>query len=353
MEEEFVRFGLEKVKFSTVGYNSVEALQADVNSILATESSAVLVFATAAFLLDKIDLKGRHTFLTWLADHPAHFYQRFQCGNRAFVISANPAHAHFLNDFSDSIYLLDSIAGVSRGFDSGDVDPRFDYVAACSWMEEPTPFWEKIEEDILVRIAKEGIEQVIGDDFADPYQTFKGLFERYDIDWSSNGLALAGLSREADLFVRRYSRVKIISEIIASGRTLLLVGSGWSERLGAHSNVTYLDNHEFLQLRDIYKLGKYVVNMNAPSGASERVSLAAEVGRPAVSQQSNSMNKVLASGGALRCFSLQDKNLIDYFRDLPNFYQEDCQLALKNNGLNTWGDLCFSVIESIRKVQGD
>ena len=350
MEEELSKLGLKGLDFSTAGYRSVDALQADVNSLLAAETSPVLVFTTAAFLLNKLNLDDRHTCLTWLVDHPAHFYTRFQGDNSAFVISANPAHAHFLTDFSNSTYLLDSIAGVSGVSDSTEVDAKFDYVAACSWMEEPDPFWEKIQETILVGIAKEGIEKIVNDDYADPYQIFKGLFEQHGIDYSSNGSALAGLSGEADLFIRRYSRVKVITEIIGSGRTLLLVGSGWKDRLGDQPNVTYVESHDFLRLRDIYRLGKYVVNMNAPSGASERVSLAAEIGRPAVSQRSHAMNKVLASGGALRCFSLQDKNLGDFFRELPIFYQEDLQYSMKDNGLNTWGDIASSVIESLRRI---
>jgi len=334
--------GYELNEIPASAFESEPKLVSTIKNLIIVENRKVLLLTSAGHLLDKMSLTSPNTKnVCWAVDHPSYHYNRFILGDNTAVITANPSHRKFIENLTPAKYLFNSISCVTT-VDENSQAPEYDYLVAASWMGEPDSFWDEIQDENLRKIAKFGVDILLKNELLDCYEVFDELFTRAGIEKNSdNKKTIAALCMQSDLFIRKYSRIKIISSLIASGRKVLFVGQGWPIVLSKNSNVTLVADLPFQKVGYLVPFCRYVLNLNAPNGASERVSLAFQNGRPVVSQMSMSMKERQREGAAVRTFSLNEsmENLSKFFKDCPNFYYEDRNQVLNRKGVVIWSDL--------------
>ena len=239
-------------------------------------------------------------YVAWLVDYPSIHYPRLaERRTGCSVISANGDDAAYVKEICGTDYAHADFPGFISGVDLSwrDYGDRpHSIVLAASWMGTPKPFWKEIKNDVVRKAATESLEELMQDESLDYGRSFKAAFSRNGIDASANPRLFSFYLNEIIQHVRCASRIRVVKALAESGLPTLVVGEGWDgfkhvKSFGFHPSVS---SRELLQ---VYGRSKVVVNLNAKSGASERVVYGIQAGCGIATQETPELRNLFADKG--------------------------------------------------------
>jgi hypothetical protein len=266
----------------------------------------VVSFNGAVLEIFKNERFSNVIFVAWMVDYPAYHFPRLNSGfSNTHVICANQDHRFYINEITTSKFLGVMLPGApeNQAYDAEPLSQRpFDLVIAGSWMGEPEPFWEKITQKFLRQAIKEIIDELTQDDLADVYLTMKGTLARYQIKFDDAHKSYSQLINTINDYLRKYSRLKMMSAVALSGLQTIIVGEGWEGKYN-HSNLHFHPSAEYKKMPIIYQNAKIAINLNSNSGASERALQALASGCHVFSFLGKSIQLVASQGHPVYCES--------------------------------------------------
>lgn len=262
------------------------------------------IFASATLddgssLFDVLGIK----FVSWLLDHPVYAPQSLRREPKSrFAIYSNFNHERFAKSFDLPGRAMTMLPGGRPFAIDRDYHTReWPLFIAASWQGPPERYWEDAEESIIKRLLVGVIDRLLVDRQASLIDAFEdtcaelririGLGQDPAADEQMRSLLAGALT-----YVRRVDRFNLMTAIADAGLPMTVCGSGWSERLGGHSNVTCIESVPFQSLPALYANSRVVLNLNAGNGGSERAIQAAFSGAAVVSDYSQELD-VLFGGG--------------------------------------------------------
>ncbi len=241
---------------------------------------------------------GGIVFVSWMVDYPAYHYPRLNSHfEKSYVICPNEDHQHFINEVTTSQYLGVLTPGSSSPKkDTAPIDGRmFDVAIAGSWMGEPEKFWLNIQDEFQRKIIQNVINHLVHDDELDTYIALKNEFARHRIEFKKNPSVFALLINQINGYLRKYSRLKMMSALAQSGLTCLVIGEGWEADFN-FPNFHFHKSADYKDMPVLYSNAKIVVNLNSNAGACERAIQAIGSGCSIFSFNGKSMQQIANQG---------------------------------------------------------
>jgi hypothetical protein len=232
-------------------------------------------------LLNKLDIP----FVSWLVDHPAYHFPRMQPSYaQRWTVCAHPDHQAFLDaaQIGGQKVLALSAAPVQSVEAMPFEDRPYSVLFAGSWMGKPDPFWENIGDSFTRDIISESIERLESDPSAAVYKAVADSIQAKGITFNTDR-NIAKVLLNTLSYVRKLDRIRLFEALARSDLPLNVVGDGW-ESLGKHrAGLKYLPPRGMNSIVDLYARSRFVINVNAGNGASERSFNAAAYGACVIS----------------------------------------------------------------------
>jgi hypothetical protein len=161
-------------------------------------------------------------------------------------------------------------------------DRPYSVLFAGSWMGKPDPFWENIGDSFTRDIISESIERLESDPSAAVYKAVADSIQAKGITFNTDR-NIAKVLLNTLSYVRKLDRIRLFEALARSDLPLNVVGDGW-ESLGKHrAGLKYLPPRGMNSIVDLYARSRFVINVNAGNGASERSFNAAAYGACVIS----------------------------------------------------------------------
>jgi hypothetical protein len=221
-------------------------------------------------------------FVSWFVDDTLYHANRILAlQHNSVILTPSSSHELFIRKLGCKSPVHQLLAGTTVTSDAEVLafrEREFDVIIAGSWMGDPEPFWENIEDPILARIF-EGLAQTLR------IKSAPRIFESVLRELGNNGISEIDLNEmypyllQLHLFTRKASRLEIVERISRFGKLrIAVVGNGWESSLRAHANIVDLPPTRYIDLKRLYRKARFVVCPNTENGACERVFDALEVG---------------------------------------------------------------------------
>ncbi len=269
-------------------------------------------------------------FVGWDVDHPVYQFKRFSTAiRRRIQISASPSHARFarlMGCQATDMAMLPGVNAVSTDRLAIEDRPILTTVA-MTWLGEPEIWWNDAKGTPAYSLVDGVVGRLLADERAD-------LFEAYQATLADTGLEvrfdehISNIMARIGLFVRQYDRLQFAQTLASLGLPSLICGTGWKDRLGEQSHITYLDNLNVTDLNEIYGQSRAVFNLNAANGASERAMMAMAAGAVVISDYGPLLESEFEANGGMQFFD----------RSRPASLAEAVDSALASGGAQTIAD---------------
>ncbi len=232
-------------------------------------------------------------FIGWLVDHPAYHYHRLTTqNNHRWTLCPSPDHIRFLQG-AGVTGLWQNFLAAANPVVSGIPDfsdRRIPIMFAATWMREPDKFWERIQSETTRSIIESVMERVMDDGSVSVTQAFSDVLKTHELPLHIDA-SVAKIHAAILYYVRKHDRITLVRQLAKSGLPVTLVGKGWRENLTEHGRLSFRDDLPSEQLASYYAEAKFVLNINAANGASERAFAAMQAGACVLSDQ----NELLAA----------------------------------------------------------
>lgn len=302
---------LKKMGCETSVYIESNGTEADILNdieLIVREKNVTHIISFNGAVLDifKSERFSNIIFIAWMVDYPAYHFPRLNSGfSNTHVICANEDHSFYINEITTSKFLGVMLPGAPEK-ESLEAEPLserpFDLVIAGSWMGDPESFWEKISRKFERQVFKVIVDELIKDDMADVYLTIKRTTAKYQIKFDDEKASYSQLINTINDYLRKYSRLKMMSAVALSGLKTIIVGEGWENKFN-NSNLHFHPSADYKKMPIIYKNAKIAINLNSNSGASERALQALASGCHVFSFPGKSIQLVASQGHPVYCES--------------------------------------------------
>lgn len=237
-------------------------------------------------------LKIRH--VCWMVDDVVYHLARLQPPNpNRITLCTSEQHIQTAKSLGlDGIWLQSLVAGYNVSFvTKPHAERRYDVVIAASWMGEPKKFWLHFENNIQQAIEEtlSCLENAI---ICNAFPLFSKKIQKLNLSLTDHTLQY--MLSEIHSYIRKKDRRVMIDQIIHSGVSIALIGSGWTELCYRKSNVTIVEDLNYADVAEIYQDARVVVNLNAENGASERVFDGIANGAMVFSDFSNALYRIFS-----------------------------------------------------------
>ncbi len=232
-------------------------------------------------------------YIGWLVDHPCYHYHRLTTPNEyRWTLCPSTDHIDFLEGagvgglWQHMLGAADPQPEATCDFARRSIPVMF----AATWMREPDKFWEHITSETTRAIVEDVIERAMDDGDVSVTRAFADAMAAYGQPLRIDA-GIARITAAILYFIRKHDRLKLVGELAKSGLPVTLYGKGWKENLAHHGNLEFVDDVPADELNRRYAAAKFVLNINAANGASERAFAAMQAGACVLSDQ----NELLAA----------------------------------------------------------
>lgn len=221
------------------------------------------------------------TFLGIYVDHPVSDMDSIVVPVNNYLISfIDKNHVSFINEiFPDkhkiSFFLPHGGLSLEENsditFDMYLKEKEIDVLFSGTYMGKPSKFWAN---NSFCCLLDEICEILIYDDYASLHETFKYIFEKEGIKFSSLSKSkLHGLYQLVITYVRQKKRDILIKKLIESGLKIVVCGNNWDNFFDEYDNVDYKGGLDIKETLRLISKSKILINAtpNFINGSHERV----------------------------------------------------------------------------------
>lgn len=327
----------------------------DIESIVRNKKITHIISFNGALLdLMKESRFGTIVFVSWMVDYPAYHYPRLNSQfTQSHVICPNSDHKYFIDEATSSKFLAVLLPGAQQAQqNSTKLENRmFDVAIAGSWMGAPEKFWLGIQDEFQRNIINNVINHLIQDDELDVYMAVKKEFAHHQIAFHANATAFALLINQINGYLRKYSRLKMMSALAQSGLNCLVIGEGWETDFN-FPNFHFHKSADYKNMPFLYSNAKIVVNLNSNAGACERAVQAIGCGCAIFSFNGKPMKLIAESGHEVQLVSsaLSVAEIAEELKNYASKLAKNRSLLLGSVQVDEWDTTAARLINMIENI---
>ena len=226
------------------------------------------------------------TLLAVYVDHPAYHIPSLTENIKNFLCCFNDKqHVDYVNEILPNHHKISFFlphGGLKKTFEEDNQIKTFeeyknqksiDIVFAGTFLKNIERTWQN-DENYLTKLLDEVIELFMYDDYLSIQESFKIIFEKYKIKFSTIGkVQLASLYRMVQDYIRAYTRNYLLKKLVQSGLNITICGNGWESFAKEHKNINYIGALDIKENLELITKAKVLINVtpNFTDGSHERV----------------------------------------------------------------------------------
>ena len=226
------------------------------------------------------------TLLAVYVDHPAHHIPSLTENIKNFLCCFNDKqHVDYVNEILPNHHKISFFlphGGLKKTFEEDNQIKTFeeyknqksiDIVFAGTFLKNIERTWQN-DENYLTKLLDEVIELFMYDDYLSIQESFKIIFEKYKIKFSTIGkVQLASLYRMVQDYIRAYTRNYLLKKLVQSGLNITICGNGWESFAKEHKNINYIGALDIKENLELITKAKILINVTPTlrNGSHERV----------------------------------------------------------------------------------
>ncbi|WP_123377712.1 glycosyltransferase family protein [Aliarcobacter butzleri] len=226
------------------------------------------------------------TLLAVYVDHPAYHIPSLTENIKNFLCCFNDKqHVDYVNEILPNHHKISFFlphGGLKKTFEEDNQIKTFeeyknqksiDIVFAGTFLKNIERTWQN-DENYLTKLLDEVIELFMYDDYLSIQESFKIIFEKYKIKFSTIGkVQLASLYRMVQDYIRAYTRNYLLKKLVQSGLNITICGNGWESFAKEHKNINYIGALDIKENLELITKAKILINVTPTlrNGSHERV----------------------------------------------------------------------------------
>ncbi|MFY4806925.1 glycosyltransferase family protein [Aliarcobacter butzleri] len=226
------------------------------------------------------------TLLAVYVDHPAYHIPSLTENIKNFLCCFNDKqHVDYVNEILPNHHKISFFlphGGLKKTFEEDNQIKTFeeyknqksiDIVFAGTFLKNIEKTWQN-DENYLTKLLDEVIELFMYDDYLSIQESFKIIFEKYKIKFSTIGkVQLASLYRMVQDYIRAYTRNYLLKKLVQSGLNITICGNGWESFAKEHKNINYIGALDIKENLELITKAKILINVTPTlrNGSHERV----------------------------------------------------------------------------------
>jgi hypothetical protein len=236
-------------------------------------------------------LSAKH--VCWMVDDVVYHLARLQSPNpNRITLCTSEQHIRTAQSLQfDGLFIQSLAGGTINIATKPHAERAFDVAIAASWMGNPESFWQGYESSLQQAIEEtiNCLEQAV---ICNAFPIFTKKLSLLNLMLTDKTLQF--ILSEIHSYIRKKDRIAIINQLIDSGVSVALIGSGWTASCYEKNNVTIFEDVHYTDIKQLYENAKVVVNLNAENGACERVFDGIESGAMIFSDFSNALYQIFS-----------------------------------------------------------